>query len=348
MILEKTEKLMRDGLLTGRFSSYAVLVSKGDSTAYITSPDADIDTCFDIASMGKVLVTAPMIFKAVGDGNLSLDDTLEKFFNIPDNDPERDEKRNITIRQMLTHTSGIIRIPLSPEIAEKGNDALAAQIIAHPLAFRPGTGYVYSCNACILLGFIAEKLYGEPLDKLYERYIKAPLGLTRSRFNIPVGEPNSAICYRRAESGGTMVDDENVRVMKGVAGNGANFWTLRDIDTFCRAVLDNRWIWTPGLCALAERDYTPDKSCEEGRGLGWLYVDERYHQTGKLFQTGSFGHCGHTGTSMFMNREERLHVIILTNATRHSAMKFDFRGEDYASVMAMRAEIHNAIADDLA
>ena len=197
MILEKTEKLMRDGLATGRFSSYALLVSKGDTTACITSPNVDTDTYFDIASMGKVLVTAPMIFRAIEDGKLSLDDRLEKFFEIPENDHERDEKRNITIRQMLTHTSGIIRIPLSPEIAAKGNDAVAAQIIAHPLAFRPGTSYVYSCNACILLGFIAEKLYSEPLDKLYERYIKAPLGLTRSRFNIPVGEPNSAICYIR-------------------------------------------------------------------------------------------------------------------------------------------------------
>ena len=347
MILEKTEKLMRDGLATGRFSSYALLVSKGDTTACITSPNVDADTYFDIASMGKVLVTAPMIFKAIEDGKLSLDDTLEKFFNIPENDPERDEKRNVTIRQMLTHTSGIIRIPLSPEIAEKGNDAVAAQIIAHPLAFKPGTGYIYSCNACILLGFIAEKLYGEPLDELYEHYIKAPLGLTRSRFNIPISEPNAVICYRRAESCGTMVDDDNVRVMNGVAGSGASFWTLRDIDVFCRAVLENKWIWTPELCAAAEHDYTPGKKFEEGRGLGWLCVDERYPQTGKLFPTGSFGHCGHTGTSMYLSREQKLHVIILTNATRYSALKYDFRREDYGRVEKMREEIHNAIAEDL-
>ena len=348
MILANTEKLMREGLKNGLFGSYAVLVSKGGATAYITSPDVNPDTYFDIASMGKVLVTAPMIFKALEDGRLSLDDTLGKFFDIPDDEKGEGEiKRGITVRQMLTHTSGIVRIPLSPKAAAEGHDAIAAQIIANPLAFAPGTEYIYSCNACILLGFIAEKLYGEPLDELYEHYIKAPLGLTRSRFNIPVDEPNAVICYRRAESCGTMVDDDNVRVMNGVAGSGASFWTLRDIDVFCRAVLENKWIWTPELCAAAEHDYTPGKKFGEGRGLGWLCVDERYPQTGKLFPTGSFGHCGHTGTSMYLNREQKLHAIILTNATRYSALEYDFRREDYGRVEKMREEIHNAIAEDL-
>ena len=138
MILENTTKLMRDGLDTARFGSYAVLVSLGGTTAFVTSPDVNPDTYFDIASMGKALITAPLILRAVGEGKISLDDTLDKFFVIPEC-PDKETKKRITITQLLTHTSGIVRIPLSPEAAAKGNDALAEQIIANPLAYTPGT-----------------------------------------------------------------------------------------------------------------------------------------------------------------------------------------------------------------
>ena len=73
------------------------------------------DTYFDIAGMGKVLVTAPLIFQLIGQKKVSLDDTLDRFFSdVPA------EKREITVRQLLTHTSGIFRIPLPAEIAETG------------------------------------------------------------------------------------------------------------------------------------------------------------------------------------------------------------------------------------
>ncbi len=343
MHLENTQKWMNNGLTAHRFGSYAVLVSKKGETALLTSPDVNADTYFDIASMGKVLVTAPLILHAVGEGQLRLEDTIARFW------PVSADKRSITVKQLLTHTSGIVRIPLSPEAAAHGNDALAAQILANPLAFAPGSNYRYSCNAYILLGFIAEKIYGAPLDRLFEQYIKKPLGLTRSRFNIAIDEPNAAVCYRWREAGSIRADDENVKVMHGVAGSGASFWTLRDIDQFCRAVMDkNPRLYAPALYEAAEQDETPGTPFSEGRGLGWLYVDARYAQTGRLFPEGSFGHCGHTGTSMFLNRKLQLYVIVLTNATRYANMASGFCGYDYGQIEQMRAAIHNAIATDLA
>ena len=127
-----------------------------------------------------------------------------------------------------------------------------------------------------------------------------------------------------------------------------SFWTLRDIDVFCKAVMEKSGkLWAPYLYDLAEKDYTPGAQFEEGRGLGWLVVDKRYTQTGRLFPEGSFGHCGHTGCSMYMSRERDLRVIILTNATRYTNMANDFHGYDYGKIEKMREEIHNAIADDL-
>lgn len=342
MNLEKTKKLIEDGVRDRRFDSFALLVKKGSEKRILTAPGTDSDTYFDIASMGKVLVTATLILRAVGEGKLSLSDTLDKFFRVPD------DRKNITVGQLLAHTSGIIRVNIPQWVADAGKDVIADFIIDNPLAYTPGTKYIYSCNAYILLGFIAEKVLGDTLDKLYEKYIKSPLGLTRSRFNIALDEPNAALSCKRRDVGFYRVDDENVYSMRGVAGNSAEFWTLSDVDRYLEAVeAKSDKLYAPYLYDLAEKNHTPGDNFAESRGLGWLYVDSKYHQTGRLFPEGSFGHCGHTGCSMFVSRAENLHVIILSNATRFLNMKNDFRGYNYGEIMKMREEFHNAIADDL-
>ena len=226
MNLTRTEQLLKKLQNERFFDSYGVAVGLRGDECFLHSENVNADTYFDVASMGQVLVTAPLIFQLIGQKKVSLDDTLERFFSdVPA------EKREITVRQLLTHTSGIVRIPLPAEIAEKGRDALAAHILAAPLAFAPGKGQQYSCNAYILLGFIAEKQFGMPLDVAFETYIKKPLGLTRSRFNIRTDEENAAACYERELVGDWRVDDCNVYNMKGVAGSGASFWTMRGIQT---------------------------------------------------------------------------------------------------------------------
>ena len=100
------------------------------------------------------------------------------------------------------------------------------------------------------------------------------------------------------------------------------------------------WVYT-----AAEKDYVG--SIGEAWGFGWLITDKNYTQTGMLFPLGSFGHCGHTGCSFFMNREKNMYVIILTNATRFLNMKNNFNGYDYGVIMKMREDIHNEIYKDL-
>ena len=102
MILENTAGLMRAGLASARFGSYTVLVCMGDTTAFVTSPDVGPDTYFDIASMGKALITAPLILRAVGEGKISLDDTLDRFFVIPEC-PDKETKKHLG-----EYTQGII------------------------------------------------------------------------------------------------------------------------------------------------------------------------------------------------------------------------------------------------
>ena len=341
MELTQTRALMQRKLEETAFDTYGVLIGcRGEEEAFF-SENANEDTLFDIASCGKVLHTVPLALQAIGEGKLSLDSVLDDFFpNVPE------EKKRVTVRQLMTHTSGIVRIPLLKEICAQGTDATAALILSAPLAFAPGTNYVYSCNGMNLLGFIVEKLYGKTMDLLFQERLKAPLGMTRSRFEIAVNEPNAAVCYTRAQAGATRFDDDNVQSMGRVCGAGGSFFTATDIRKYVLAVLaKDEQLYRKEFFALAETDYTPHY--EVGRGLGWLIVDGRYPQTGTLFPAGSFGHCGHTGQSIFINRELGLYAIILSNATRFSAMKCGYQSHNYGTVEALRAEIHNAIHTDL-
>ncbi len=343
MNFKNTEKLLNQKFADNDFDSYCVFVYAKGYERFIHSPNVNADTYFDIASMGKVLVTSPLILKAIGENKLSLDDTLAHFF---DNTPK--DKAFITIKQLLTHTSGIRRYDIPQEIADKGNDKVANFILHTSLAFEPGKSQEYSCNGMILLGYIIEKIYGKTLEEVFDEKIKTPLGYTRSKFNIEINEPNAAICYRTETLDGLSHpwDDENIRVLRTSAGSGGQFFTLNDINKYAKAIMNkSEALYPEKFFDLAEQNYIKD--FDEGWGLGWLIVDGKYPQTGKLFPIGSFGHCGHTGTSLFFSREKDMYVIILTNATRCLNKKNGFKGYDYNKICEMRADIHNAIFDDL-
>ena len=342
--LQNTKRLMQRKAADRDFDSYAVYVKIGADESTFCSDNVDEDTYFDIASLGKVLVTTPLVLQTTAGGLLRLDSRLDEWFeNVPS------DKKGITVRQLLTHTSGIVRHIPPREVAAKGRDAVAENILSHALAFAPGSDYLYSCCGMVLLGFILEKIHGDTLENLFEKHLKKPLGYTRSKFNIELDEPNAAVCYRSADVNGLAHpwDDEIVRVMQTSCGNGGQFFTLADIKKFTEAVLrkDER-LYPEAMFAAAERQYAP-ACASESRGLGWLYVDEKYSQTGRLFPTGSFGHCGHTGQSVFFNREKNMCAVILTNATRFLSMRSGFTGYDYGQIMKMREEIHNEIYRDL-
>ena len=115
MQLRNTKILMENLKEGNKLDSYAVMVYKNGEKQLISSENVNEDTFFDVASMGKVLVTSTLILKAIDMGLLRLDNRLDDFF---DNVPS--DKSNITIKQMLTHTSGIIRVNIPDRIADSG------------------------------------------------------------------------------------------------------------------------------------------------------------------------------------------------------------------------------------
>ncbi|MBQ7660897.1 MAG: beta-lactamase family protein [Clostridia bacterium] len=302
ILLHATKALLLEKEAQHYFDSYAIFAKVKGKTGAVFSENTNEDTLFDIASCGKVFVTTPLAFQAFGEGKLHSDDTLDKFFkNIPE------DIRAVKISHLLSHGSGIVKCVLRDETAAEGRASALEQIFSTPRAFPPGTQYQYSCMGMILLGFILEDVYGKSLEALFEERIKAPLGFTRSKFNVALDEPNTAKCHHWFSTEPYPYahpwDDENVRALRTASGNGGQFFSLADICKYADAIMakDPR-LYHREFFDLAERDYHSGHS--HGYGLGFRCVDARYPEGVDFFSKGTFGHGGSTGTSFYYNRTD--------------------------------------------
>ena len=336
--LTQTEVLLRQFLAEQRMDRFALLVRHGEDKAVITSPHVDADTCFEVASLTKVTVTAPLALMAVREGKLRLDERLGDIF------PDLTEMADSTVFQLMTHSSGIGGVPFSFELTDQGSFAVAKAICQSEPYYQAGSAVEYSCMGFITLGAILEQRYGKKLDALFEEKLAKPLGLTRSRFCMSLGEDNTAICYRREFERLYGVDDENAYFMRGVSGNAGAYWSIGDLEKLTDAIFERR-LYGEELSVKAEQGYT--EGMAQNRGLGYLMIDENDPLSGGLFGEGSFGHCGYTGTSMFFDREKQLYVVLLTNTARFAYRECPNHEHVRGTCLAVRSTVHEAIKKDL-
>lgn len=291
-------------------------------------------TLFDMASVTKIMATTTLTLIAIDKKLLCIDDPVSKFFNTPD------DKKTLTVKNLLTHTMGIGHKPLNIE----GNNYENIQnyILSLPSDVKIGSEVLYSCPGYILLGKIIEKVLGDRLDKLFLQYIAKPLDLKNTSFLPPKNHGFVNSNLKDSEIG--IVNDYNCKFLGGVAGNAGLFSNIDDICKYIN-MLENygKPLITRETFNSAIKNYTINMS--ESRGLGFLYVDKKYKQTGKLFPEGSIGHCGHTGQSLFVDLKSGFYTVILSDATLSVQEKYDY--DKYEIVMKMREEIHNALYKDL-
>lgn len=336
--LPGTEEILRHHFANGRMDSYALLVRYGDKKCILTSPNINPDTCFEVASLTKVTVTAPLALMAVREGKLCLDERLGDIF------PGLTDMAESTVFQLMTHSSGIGGVPFSFELTDQGSFEVAKAICQAPANYQPGTAVEYSCMGFITLGAILEQRYGKKLDALFEEKLAKPLGLARSRFCMPLGEENTAICYRRDYDRLYGVDDENAYFMRGVSGNAGAYWSIADLEKLADAIYERR-LYGEELSVKAEQGYT--EGMTQNRGLGYLMINENDPLSGGLFGKGSFGHCGYTGTSMFFDREKQLYVVLLTNTARFAYREEASHEHVRGRCLKVRSSVHAAIKKDL-
>lgn len=292
----------------------------------------DRNTLFDMASVTKILSVTPLSLIALERGWIGLDDPVSRFFPCPE------EKRKMTVFHLLTHTMGIGHKNLTA-FAEA---TVAESILEIPSDLPIGTEVAYSCPGFILMGKILEKVYGLPLNEAFRLQVAAPLGMDSTGFLPEKGR--AAVNANLREELRGVVNDYNCRHLGGVAGNAGIFSTVDDMTRYVKMLFSGGApLISQKTFDLARRDHTP--GLRQGRGLGFLYVDGRYGQTGGLFPDGSIGHCGHTGQSVFVCPENGFWMMILSDATKAVTLKYG--KENYAEVMEMRRDLHAAVKADL-
>jgi uncharacterized protein YbbC (DUF1343 family)/CubicO group peptidase (beta-lactamase class C family) len=308
-----------------------------------------VDTIFDLASLTKLFATTPSIMRLLEQGKIRLNDPLARYM------PEfaSNGKDQITIRMLLTHTSGLAPDP-PLEAALAGEDALMKEIDGETLLAPPGDRFVYSDTNFILLGELVKRLTGKRLDEYAAENFYGPLGMTHTRFLppaswIPKIAPTEEIDLPPGAKPGSglgrvlrgVVHDPRARAIGGVAGHAGLFSTADDMAKFCRMMLDygripgtTRRIFSAATIHLMTTPQTPPWS-PNVRGLGWD-IDTAYSAPrGDLFPLGSYGHTGFTGTSVWIDPSSQTFIILLTNSVHPY---------ERPPISSLRAKIANAVA----
>ncbi len=341
---ENLEKCV-DALLSDKtVENIIVRVGRGDEIfcdVKKTSQDRVLteETLFDMASVTKIVVTTSLALMAIDKGLLSVSDPVSKFFPVPD------DKKEMTVKNLMTHTMGIGHKSLLKHTG--GYESVENYILNIPSDIPIGTGIRYSCPGFILLGRILETIYGERLDKAFRKYVAEPLGMNMTTF-LPDKTLDIVNANKTEEMRG-IVNDYNCRYLGCVAGNAGLFSNLEDMTTFAKMLIARGApLFSKETFLLAAKNYTADMETTDThghRGLGYIHVNEHFGQVAGLFPDGSVGHCGHTGQSVFVDPESGLYVIVLSDATRSIAKKLG--KSSYEPVMQMRRELHSAIKADL-
>lgn len=320
------DPLVTDGIRRGAYPGAVLVVGRHDEILFAkgyghftwspASRAMDPDsTLFDLASLTKVVATTTALMLLVERGQVDLDAPVTRYV------PEF-RTAAITVRQLLTHTSGLRADIPTPELrAIPDSAALLRRVMAEAPRVPPGTRVIYSDLNAILLGEVIRRASGEPLDVFAAKEIFAPLGLHATLFRPP-----ARLQSRIAPTGvwrghpvAGVVNDGSAFKLRGVAGNAGLFASAADIARFAQFILragtlpDGRRL----LRAETVRLFTTKATTfgQEARALGWQAVPtgEATSSAGTLFGPKTFGHTGWTGTSLWIDPERDLFVLLFTN-----------------------------------
>jgi beta-glucosidase-like glycosyl hydrolase/CubicO group peptidase (beta-lactamase class C family) len=319
-----------------------------DAKAAATNPN----TMYDIASLTKVVATTTLVAKlAEGDFAvpLDLDAKVERYLPEWASGPNPEWRHRVTVRHLLTHTSGLPafkeywRTTKSRATAERstGKADTLARIFAEPLEFEPGTKEIYSDLGIILMAEIIERLTGRTLDDLAKSYIFSPLGMKDSMYRPPKKlwpqiaptEIDNNLRHRLVQG---EVHDENAFAIGGVSGHAGVFSTAPDLAAFCQMLLNGGVYAHQRILrrATIAQFTTPQQLSGGTRTLGWAVPTEG-GSGGHYFSARSFGHTGFTGTSIWIDPDRQLFVVLLTNRVHPT--------RENTKIQQVRPALHDAV-----
>ena len=315
---------------------------------------ANLDTIYDLASLTKVLVTGLLCAILIESGEINLSDKISQYFN----EFDTDDKREITIENLLTHTSGFVgwqpfyllddfssfnKETYSDLPDEKMNRFILKKIGELSLENLTNSKVIYSDPNFLLLGFLVEKSRKSDLRSLAVKDIFAPLGLIRtfvgglgtlkkeiaaSEFGnefekqtcADLGFDVSKYNWRDYQIWGG-VHDGNSYFMNGVSGHAGLFSTAFETFKIAQQFLANQTVLLkPETCKLFRTNYTPNFN--EARSIAFQLAETKDSTASEALAKDSFGHLGFTGTSLWIEPESERIFILLTNRTHARELPF--------------------------
>ena len=343
--LEAIDRVVQRGISAGGYPGASVVVGRKGATVWEkgfgklswspVSSNVDADkTIYDIASLSKVVGTTTAIMILYDEKKVDLDAPVFRYLPAFSGGL----KDQVTVRELLTHRSGLPagrdlwRVARSPQEARD-------MVLSSSLVYAPGSNYVYSDLGADVLGMIVEKVSGERLDIFLERRVFGPLGMRDTFYR-----PADSVRYRIAPTEVTPprgyplqgeVHDENAYALGGIAGHAGLFSTAADLSIFAQMMLsggtyDGVHIMSEPTVALFTRRTAGH------RALGWDTADGDYG-SGQYLTQRAYGHTGFTGTSIWIDPDREMFVILLTN--RVHAAKARHPGK---IIMDVRADLSDA------
>jgi CubicO group peptidase (beta-lactamase class C family) len=336
-------QLMEAAIAGGVFPGGALLVSVRGQPVHVSlhgrrsleppGDPVDAETCFDLASLTKVLATTPLVLLSIQRGRLALDAPVHRILE----GYAGGGREAITVRMLLDHSSGLPAWrPYYQEVAStangawlatvKGQEAVRRMAAAEVPEVQPGSRSLYSDLGFILLDWILEQVNGQPSDVLFSEWLAGPLSLGSLLF-VDLKSSDKAARARRGRAfaatercpwrGRTLigeVHDDNTYVMGGVSGQAGLFGTIQDVAAVAEAWL-NSFLHGGGLFEshLVQQFWQRSELPGSTRALGFDTPSPRASQAGSRFGPKTVGHLGFTGTSLWIDPDRELIVALLTN-----------------------------------
>tara|TARA_Y100000590_G_scaffold428492_1_gene539882 strand:- start:2939 stop:5701 length:2763 start_codon:yes stop_codon:yes gene_type:complete len=313
----------------------------GRHTYDTDAPKVSATTIYDLASLTKVVATTAVTMKLVAQKKLPLDEPVKHFI------PQfmGGGKELVTVRHLLTHSAGLT--PFDEYPLGTTAEGIMKDIVERPLIYEPGTAYQYSDFGPILTAKICELVSGKSFEDLASSYIFKPLGMSNTFFN-----PDSSVLsrlapteidrrYQRGLVHG-VVHDERAWQLGGTAGHAGLFSTAEDLAAYGQMMIDSgffggrRYFSRTIIEEFTRKQEMPSGS---GRAIGWDTPAAVNSSAGDYFSDGSFGHTGFTGTSMWIDPNRRIAVILLTNRVHPK--------RERGGMTQVRQEFHNMVMEAL-
>ena len=319
--LESIDRVVQRGIKAGGYPGAAVVVGRkgaavwqkgfGNLSWSNLSGSVDPDrTIYDVASLSKVIGTTTAVMVLFDEKKIDLDAPVFRYLPAFSGGM----KDEVTVRELLTHRSGL---PAGRDLWRRARSPQEARdmVLSTPLEYRPNSSYIYSDLGADVLGMIVEEVSGLRLDVFLANRVFGPLGMRDTYYR-----PADSLRYRIAPTEVTPprgyplrgeVHDENAYALGGIAGHAGLFSTAADLSIFAQMMLNGGSY--DGVQILSDSTVSLFTRRTAGhRALGWDTADGDYG-SGKYLTERAYGHTGYTGTSIWIDPDREMFVVLLTN-----------------------------------